>query len=279
MSARVSKYMSISFLLLVMGGIISMLLQFICGNFPVDIFRFPLNLIIMAIWLYILVELYRNRTHNRIARYLLSSEATYLSIFLLVLSCTVMGLQRHPATTSYPFVLAIFYVLTQLTMVIMRGWRNASGVRWRFVCNHIGLWLAVGAGFWGAPDTEVLRTVVSSEQPNNVAYRMDGSMATIDYVLQLVDFRAEYYENKMPSSYEADIALDGQQVTLSVNHPYTLSFIEDIYLTAYDYDENGVYCIVQIVKQPAKWIMTAGIILLIVGAIMMFVQGYKTKVL
>ncbi len=279
MNPPVSKYLFANILLFTIGGVVTMLLQHFCDNFPVDIFRFPLNLIILVVWLYILVELYKARQRNIVARYLLSNEASWMSIALLILTGMVMGLQRHPATTSYPFVLAIFYVLTQLSLVIMRGWRDKEGVRWRFVCNHVGLWLAVGAGFWGSPDTEVLRTIVDTEQPAHVAYSMDGRATTLEYELRLADFRAEYYENNMPSAYEADVMIDGQRVTLSVNHPHARSLIEDIYLSAYDYNANGVYCIVQIVRQPAKWIMAAGIIMLIVGAIMMFVQGYKTKVL
>lgn len=278
MKSLASKYIIANVLLFTIGGIVTVLLQHFCGNFPVEIFRFPLNLIIMVVWLYILMELYKAREYNIVTRYLLSNEATWMSIMLLILACIAMGLQRHPATTSYPFVLAIFYTLTQLTLVIMRGWRNSEGVRWRFLCNHVGLWLAVGAGFWGSPDMDVLRTIVDTEQPTQVAYRMDGSASTLKYNLQLMDFRAEYYENNTPSSYEADIMIDGQRVTLSVNHPHAHSFIEDIYLTAYDYNSNGVYCIIQIVKQPAKWVMAIGIIMLIAGAIMMFVQGYKPKV-
>ena len=278
MFAKGSKYLHVSILLVVIGGVVTSLLQLISGNFPVDIFAFPLNIIILAGWLYMLVELYRHRHDNAVARYLLSPEATWLSIILTIVACVVMGLQRTPATHSYPFVAAVFYVLTQLALVIMRGWRNSRGVRWRFLFNHVGLWLAIGAGFWGAPDTQVLRLVVETEEPGNVAYRLDGRATVLDYNMQMVDFRAEYFDNGVPSSYEADVLIDNRRVTLSVNHPHAQSWTEDIYLTAYDYDTQGtLYCIVQVVKQPGKWVMAVGIVMLLVGAIMMFVQGYNPR--
>ena len=275
--AKVSKYLRISILLVVIGGVVTSLMQLLLGNFPIDIFAFPLNIVIMAVWLYLLIDLYRHREHHAVARYLLSNEATWLSIVLLVVACMAMGLQREPATTSYPFVVAIFFVLTQLTMVILRGCRNGKGIRWRFVFNHVGLWLAIGAGFWGAPDMQVLRLSVSALQPESVAYRMDGGITPLGYDVQLVDFRAEFFDNGVPSSYEADVMIDNEKVSLSVNHPYAQSFTEDIYLTAYDYNENGASCILQVVKQPTKWIMAVGIMMLIAGAVMMFVQGYNPK--
>lgn len=278
MFANVSKYTIASILLIVIGGTVAFLLQHLLGNFPVDIFRFPLNYILLAVWLYAVVEIYRKRDSNLLARYLLSTEATCLSIIVLVAVSVVMGLQREPATCSYPVVVALLYVLTQLTMVILRGWRNSKGVRWRFVFNHVGLWLAVGAGFWGAPDTKVVRLMIDAEQTYNMAYCADGSVHMLDYTLQLVDFRTDYYENGVPSWYEADVAINRESVTLAVNHPHAVNFIEDIYLTALEYDEDGVYCIIQVVKQPAKLVMAIGIIMLIVGAIMMFVQGYKQRI-
>ena len=252
-------------------------LQLFVGNVPVELFRFPLNLIIAVVWLYGLYELYRARRHNVVAQFLLSPVASWLSVATLVIACMVMGLQRHPAVMSYPFVVAVLYVLTQLTMVIMRGWRNAAGVRWRFVCNHVGFWLAVMAGFWGAADNDILRTMVVAEQPSREAYYVDGRMTLLQYDVQLVDFRAEYFDNGTPSSYEADVAIDGRVVTLSVNNPYARTWSEDIYLVGYEPHEQSVACVVQVVRQPWKWPMAAGIVLLIVGAILMFVQGPQKR--
>ena len=255
----------------------SMIVQLSVGNFPVDIFRFPLNIIILLVWCYVLYELYRNRQRNALAQYLLSTEATILSVILLIAACAIAGLQRHPATTSYPFVLALFFVLSQLTMVVLRGWRNAQGIRWRFLCNHVGLWLAVGAGFWGAPDTDVMRLMVIADAPNNRAYRTDGSVTTLDYEMRLTDFRVDMYDNGTPMAYEADVIVDGKQVTLAVNHPYPRTIAEDIYLVGYEPYDTVVACIVQVVRQPWKWVMATGIVILIAGAVMMFVQGPKRR--
>ncbi len=272
-----SKIERVAVIILLVIVALAGVLQLFVGNVPVELFRFPLNLIIAVVWLYGLYELYRARRRNVVAQFLLSPVASWLSVATLVIACMVMGLQRRPAVMSYPFVVAVLYVLTQLTMVIMRGWRNAAGVRWRFVCNHVGLWLAVMAGFWGAADNDILRTMVVAEQPSREAYYVDGRMTLLRYEMQLVDFRAEYFDNGTPSSYEADVAIDGRVVTLSVNYPYARTWSEDIYLVGYEPHGQSVACIVQVVRQPWKWPMATGIVLLIVGAILMFVQGPQKR--
>lgn len=272
-----SKIERVAVIILLVIVALAGMLQLFVGNVPVELFRFPLNLIIAIVWLYGLYELYRARRRNVVAQFLLSPVASWLSVATLVIACMVMGLQCHPAVMSYPFVVAVLYVLTQLTMVIMRGWRNAAGVRWRFVCNHVGLWLAVMAGFWGAADNDILRAMVVAEQPSREAYYVDGRMTLLQYEMQLVDFRAEYFDNGTPSSYEADVAIDGRMVTLSVNNPYARTWSEDIYLVGYEPHGQSVACVVQVVRQPWKWPMATGIVLLIVGAILMFVQGPQKR--
>lgn len=255
--------------------LVSVVLHVLVGNLPLAIFSFPLNLIIAVVWLYILVELYRSR--RAVAQYLLTPIASYISVILLVVGCMIMGLHSKPATTSLPFITLLFIVLSQLSMVIMRGWRNASGVRWRFLLNHVGLWLALVAGFWGAPDTDVLRAVVSADAPTDEAYYEDGRMALAGYAMQLVDFRAEYFDNGTPSSYEADVMIDNELVTLAVNRPYARSVVEDVYLTSYETHATGIHCILQIVRQPWKWVMFTGILMLIAGAFMMFIKGPQKR--
>ena len=265
----VSRYALTSLLLVFGAAVLSWLLESI-APFPMVFFRFPMNIIMMALWLYGVVELYRRGAKSVVARYLLSVSATVTSIFVLAVGCIVMGLQRRPATDSYLFLMAILFALTQLTMVTLRGWRNSSGVRWLFLLCHAGLLLVLAAGFWGAPDKDVMRMRVTAEPSREMLYE-NGSRGVVDYTLALKDLRVEYYSNGTPSSYEADIEVADRVVTLSVNHPYRVSMGEHIYLTSVD--EKGSTCIVQLVRQPWQKITLAGIVMLIAGAVLMFLRG------
>lgn len=265
----VSRYALTSLLLVFGAAVLSWLLESVV-QFPIVFFRFPMNIILMALWLYGVVELYRRGAKSVVARYLLSVSATVTSIFVLAVGCIVMGLQRRPATDSYLFLMAILFALTQLTMVTLRGWRNSSGVRWLFLLCHAGLLLVLAAGFWGAPDKDVMRMRVTAEPSREMLYE-NGSRGVVDYTLALKDLRVEYYSNGTPSSYEADVEVADRVVTLSVNHPYRVSMGEHIYLTSVD--EKGSTCIVQLVRQPWQKVTLAGIVMLIAGAVLMFLRG------
>ena len=111
---------------------------------------------------------------------------------------------------------------------------------------------------------------VTAEPSREMLYE-NGSRGIVDYTLALKDLRVEYYSNGTPSSYEADVEVADRVVTLSVNHPYRVSMGEHIYLTSVD--EKGSTCIVQLVRQPWQKITLAGIVMLIAGAVLMFLRG------
>lgn len=264
-------------LVLVTGAVLvaAAVVQWIFGAFPLAIVRFPLNVILMALWLVLLVELYRRRESSRVAQALLSQGATVLSLVLMAAVGIALGLQREPASTAWTTIVAVLFVLSHLTLVTLRGWRNGQGVRWRFVVNHAGLWLALVAGFWGAPDRVQMRTMVQREVPTREAYDMEGRTTMLDCELQLIDFEVEYYAEGAPSMFEAEVAVDGKPVALRVNSPYHRTWSETIYLVSYDQQQPDAarYCVVEVVREPWRWLSVAGIVMLIVGAVLMFAAG------
>ncbi|MBR4055152.1 MAG: cytochrome c biogenesis protein ResB [Rikenellaceae bacterium] len=258
---------------------VSAIVQAIVGAFPLSIVRFPLNVILMTLWLVLLVELYRRRDRSKVAQVLLSQAATVISLVLMAAVGIVLGLQREPASTAWPTVVAVLFVLSHLTLVTLRGWRNATGVRWRFVVNHAGLWLALVAGFWGAPDREQVRAMVTREVPTREAYDMSGRTTTLDCELQLVDFKIDYYDEGQPSMFEATVSVDGESAALRVNHPHHRTWSEMIYLVSYDAEspDRARYCVVEVVREPWRWLSVVGIVMLIAGAVLMFARGPRKE--
>ena len=252
---------------------LSFLVEVCFGSFPVGLFRFPLNVLVLALWMMLMAMMYRGRAHNACARFMLSREATWLSLALIAAIGITLGLQLKPSSTAWPTVCSLLFVLSHLQFVIMRGWRNGKGIRWRFCLAHIGLFLALGAGFWGAPDREQLRAPVQ-RYPSNEAYTMEGEERRLPYTLELKDFSIEEAENGTPTHYEAQIMVDGTMVTLRVNHPYARTISEKIYLVSFSTSPHGErYAIVEIVSEPWQWLSAAGIIMLLAGAMLLFIQG------
>ena len=235
-------------------------------------FAFPLNLLLALLWIVCWRWLWKNRPQCRVVRFLLSPAATVSAIVLLVAACLWIGVSGDQGfVESMIFVAVLLYVQTVLLLVILRGWRRPDGtVRWRFMLLHAGLLLAVGSGFWGAPDSVELRLALGRGEEPQAAYKMNGSLTGLGYSIRLTDYKVEYSDEGMPSFYEATISVDGEEpAVLSVNHPYSVGLGEDIYLARVTKD----FCILQIVREPWKYFALSGILMLIAGAFMLFIKG------
>ena len=263
----------------ILGAVVllSFMIELCFGSFPVGLFRFPLNILVLALWVVLLTMLYRNRTTNACSRFMLSSTSTWVSLAMIVAVGIVLGLEREPSTTAWPTIVSLLFVQSHLLFVILRGWRNRKGIRWRFCLIHIGLLLALGAGFWGAPDREQLRTAVH-HFPSNEAYTMEGVHQFLPYTIELKDFCIQQSASGAPTHYEAQIMVDGRVVTLQVNHPYARTLSEKIYLVSFASSPYGErYAIIEIVNEPWQWLSATGIIMLVAGAVLLFIQGPRVR--
>lgn len=276
--------------------LLAMLLQITTGNFPLLLFAFPLNVIFAIIWIFILARLYMEGIQLPFTRFLSSSHTSVLCILLLIGGSLVIGLYPQLSDaeaasmpgigaalgcynfmTSWIFVAVLFLLLSNLGMVIIHASCHRKKAKKRFLLNHIGLWLALFAGFFGSSDVQTLRIPLHAGQPTREAYSMDGSVRYLNYELELHSFDVDYYPNGMPSRFAADVRIGDENKILEVNHPFNYRFGEDIYLTGYDTRKmnNSQYCVLQIVYQPWKYIIVAGILMMLAGAVLLFINGPK----
>ena len=254
---------------------VALLLQYTVGDFPLDIFAFPLNIAVLVLWLIVVYMLYNNHNSLALAQSLLSIRATWLSLGSIVATGIYLGLEREPSSTSWLVVVAILFTLTHLLLITMRGWRTPKGIRWRFTLLHIGLIVTLGAGFWGAPDREQLRMALKENKPIEMAYHTDGTATRIDHKITLCDLEATYTESGAPTYFAATIEIEGASHTISVNHPFNRTLSEKIYLVSIGNDpvDGTPYCVVEIVREPWQWLSLTGIAMLLAGAVMLFIRG------
>lgn len=244
--------------------------QWLVGDFPQWLFAAPMNLVVGALWFVAVVEGYRRRATSKLAGYLLSAEATYTALAVAALVAMVLGLQGEPSTASWPVVGGALYLLTVLTLVLLRGWRSGGVVRWRFLVTHLGLWLALVAMFFGAPDKQILRMQVG-DKPSREALSERGVKRFLDYEITLENFVMEPTDDGVPRRFCATVAIDDKVVDIEVNKPYTYRYGEDIYLVSYAAEG----CVLQIVREPWKVVSVVGVVMLLLGAMMLFLQGFK----
>ena len=143
-------------------------------------------------------------------------------------------------------------------------------IRWRFIFLHVGLLLAIGSGLWGSPDSTESRMRLMPEMLSRESVTVDGMKSVLPYELSLTDLRIEYSDEGQMIDYEAFVSVDGEDpVSISVNHPYGIRFGEDIYLVGVS--EGS--CVLQIVREPWRYFALAGVIMMLAGAFLLFVNG------
>ena len=267
------------------------------GKFSGFLFRLSAQSCFAALWLFLLWMLYKEYKIAKFTRFLYSSQASILSIGLLICGCLIIGLfpqlsdaeakmrEGLPAflgcynfMTSWIFIAILLFLLSNLAMITIHAYHYRKQARWRFILNHAGLWLALFAGFLGSSDTQTLRIPIYKGEPSREAFDMNGASHYLDYEIELNSFAVEYYPNGRPSRFAANVRLGNEKALLEVNHPYAYRLGEDIYLTGYDVTKGNEseYCILQVVKQPWKYIIVAGILMMLAGAILLFINGPKT---
>lgn len=277
---------------------ISALMQAAAGYFPANFFAFPVSLAAAALWLALIVYLYAYRRGSRLVRVMLSPGATILALATTGAGALVTGifpqLSRQDAlaregiaaalgcydfTSSWIFVSIIFLMLTVLGFVTVRRVASRGRNRWRFLLNHGGLWIAVFAGFAGCADKQVVRMAVAKDKEDNIAYTQQGQAVFTREQFRLSEFELRLHDNGVPEYYGALVEArmpDGRCIPmkLEVNRPYALSFGRDVYLSGYDtVSAEPGYCVIEIVRQPHKYVILAGIVMMLAGAVMMFAGG------
>lgn len=236
------------------------------------LFAFPVNLIIGLCIVFLgwkFRKLYRDK-HMSIA------------LFLLTAVSLVQGfMPAHMAfTRTWPFVivLSVFFIVL------------ASRLFLRFSLAGFGLWLALWAGMLGTADASVTHVMVP---------RHEHARTSLPFTLRLEDFKVTRYQTGEPMEYQATVSLqdmsqvkdlpntgtvlpkgtpvnsDGRENsvlrTLRVNHPVHYKG-HQVYLMDYDVTKGDMtdYCIVMVTRQPWRWLVFAGILLLLAGALKTF---------
>lgn len=254
---------------------VALICQLLFRDFPTDFFAFPVNAACILLGCVSLWILFKEKPHSRLSVLLSAPQTTYLLLGILFVSCLTLGFGVGPATNSWWFVLLLLALTGHLLYTIYRR-MLIHRFRTRFLLVHVGLFLALLGGFAGSADTEEWRMVVRSDAPGREAFNKKGEKKILSRPFRLKSFKAEYYPDGMPQDFEAIVDINDKEATIKVNHPHSLSLTDDLYLVDYEHvakDHQPKYCILQIVRQPWKYLQWIGIWMLISGCMLLFIQG------
>ena len=261
-----------------------LLIQALAGPFPVDALAFPVNSALLFASIAGLWVLYREKPDGAVCRWLSSGKTSIALLAAFLGCCLLLGLTRQDGEAGrFPglrdichtwwFILLALTLMANLFIVILSRRRKGA----RFLLNHIGVLVALAGCFFGAPDHQVYRTIVTKE-PVREAVEADGAITGLPSALALDGFEVELDPKGNVRNYISHLDVDGKKVVLKVNHPYRLSFSEDLYLTGYDREnERPQHCIVEIVRQPWKYLIHIGILMMMAGSVLMFARGAAGK--
>ncbi len=192
------------------------------------------------------------------AKKLSSITHIVIALALVLAVCLVQGFMPagYPFTRTWPFVAALLWLLVVLASALFRKPSLAC----------FGLWLALFAGVLGEADSHSGQLIVHK----------DGfSGAPLPFELILTDFHVDTYPGGEPLEYRAQIELHDENRTvdkmLRVNHPATFKGYQ-LYLSDYgdDRGDGMPYCIIMYTRQPWRWLVLSGILLMLAAAVKSF---------
>ena len=198
----------IAFGLLLIGFLLEFTIQSNSGS-PI---RYPMNLILGAVFLVLLVSFYRFIRKSNLFLFLSGIPASIGAITALTLLVIVMGitpqvpmqeeslitrLSLNQLTTSWQFLLINFYLLIVLALVIIRKSIPFKIKNWGFVCSHLGLWITIFAAGLGSGDLMRLKMDLHENRTEWKAYDDKGNFYELPLAIKLNDFQIEEFHPKL----------------------------------------------------------------------------------
>ena len=244
-------------------------------GFDATFFAFPVNVALLLLCGVVLWVLCREKPNTALVVALSAPSATFLLISVVAATCLVLGLTSWLKPASWWFFFVFTALIAHLAIVTLRGLRSGKPNRLRFVLNHAGLLLALVGGFAGSADAGQWRLRVADGGVTSEAYAKEGGAIRLQHEIGMKRFDVEYYADGKPADYEAHLTIDGKAVAVKVNRPYALSAFDNLYLVDYEHVPAGErvgYCTLEIVRQPWKYLLWTGIVMMLAGSVLLFAQ-------
>lgn len=204
------------------------ILQLTTGAVGTEFFRYPLNLVGGGIYLLLLAGIHVVGFYRKEFRWFSGLEASITSLSALLVLVLIMGLTRQVSstggdtdalgfrqmTTSWPFVLLFFYLLSIVGLVTLRRMRLLIGKKakadgehasktpnkWKeagFILNHAGLFITLWAAILGNGDLSRLRMNTLLDTPEWRATDEQNQLVELPLAIELKSFRIETYPPKL----------------------------------------------------------------------------------
>ena len=276
---------------LIGGGLIvaGVMLELCVGPVDWEAFAWPVNGIVLAGFLTLIVLLFLLRKRVKAFRFIGTHQAAIPTLVYAVVLTIVLGLTRQKVNGTWlnnmlafwPFVLIYVYMAVILGMVILR--RLSHLTRWRrdipFLLNHLGLFLAMTTATLGNADIQQLKMITVVGETEWRAMTQEGLIREMPLAIELKQFIMVTYDDGSPKRFASEIQIltkSGKniQTTVEVNKPVEVDGWK-IYQYGYDTQMGAMSqtSILELVSDPWLPLVYTGIYMMLAGAVCLFILG------
>ena len=281
---------------LIGGGLIiaGLMLQLSVGPVNWDVFRWPVNGIVYAGFLALIVITFLLRKKVYGFLFIGTFKAAIPALVYTVVLTIMMGLTRQEVNGTWlnnmlsfwPFVLIYVYIAVILGQIILRRMLHFNN--WRrdvpFLLNHLGLFLAMTTATLGNADMQRLKMITVKGGSEWRALTSQQQVVTMPFAIELKEFIMETYDDGSPKRFASEIHILTKagkdiQTTVEVNKPVEVDGWK-IYQYGYDTQmgAKSQYSILELVSDPWLPLVYTGIYMMLAGAVCMFILGGRKRV-
>ena len=275
-----------------------LLLQFTVGPIDWNVFSFPANIIVLAVFLFLIGMAFAFRKKVYAFRFLASYLSAIPALCYAVVLTAVMGLTRQMPGTQppadflgltrmlsfWPFVLVYVYMAFILGLVTLR---HLHHFHWKrdipFLLNHLGLFIALTCATLGNADMQRLKMLTTIDQVEWRALDADMNLHELPLAIELKKFIMEVYDDGSPKRFASEIQIMTKKgknfhTTVDVNKP---AEVEGWKIYQFGYDTNAGadsrISILELVRDPWLPAVYTGIGMMLLGALSMFILAQRKK--
>ena len=284
---------------LIGGGLIlvGLMLQLSVGPVVWDVFRWPVNGIVLAVFLILIAIIYLLRKRVYGFRFIGTYQAAIPALIYAVVLTVIMGLVRQTEDGTWlnnmlsfwPFVLVYVYITLILGLVVLRQINTWAAVNFSLstfhfsLISHLGLFIAMTTATLGNADMQRLKMITVMGESERRALTPRQLIVEMPFSVKLNDFVMETYDDGSPKRFVSDVLIQtqsGQNVNASVevNKPVE---VDGWKIYQYGYDTNmgamSQISILELVSDPWLPLVYTGIYMMLCGAVCMFVFGGRSK--
>lgn len=247
---------------------------------------FPVNLLALLFLLTGTWVLHRYYSQTSIVRWLTNISATLLFTGIMIFILIIEGIWAFQLFRTWLFIFCLLILILILGLTILKKAHTFNRRNFLFLLNHGGLWLALSAALFGAPDREEYKMRVHLHQTAYHAIDQYSILHSLPFTVRLDRFELEYYPSqepiKIPKRFCSTLTLKSKETTIQVpvevNQP---ADFKGYSLYQYGYDQtrgaDSEYSILLVVRDPWLNLVYIGIFMLLAGAIGLMISGPLKK--